>query len=267
MDVDALVVRDGDRVRASARLVRDSQGDWFQPDLPHAGPDGPERGFRPVWRAGAVRVVGADFDAVSDRFERGGAAAGWALVTGTWSGGQLHAEQQAAPPPHGAWRPRWMTPPCPPPPQGWPIVLRRSDIQLGYDLGDLQLTGAATAVTIFRPGPNRAVLVVAAGDVAAVEARLRPQLGESLRVVPTRWTKAQLDTVGDYLHYQWEPWGLYGLGLDNTDDGQPHMAAQLVRVLPEIAAWAATLPQDILLLEPWLMPLTADAAGERGLNR
>ena len=28
--------------------------------------------------------------------------------------------------------------------------------------------------------------------------------------------------------------------------------AQLVRVLPEIAAWAATLPQDILLLEPWL---------------
>jgi len=47
---------------------------------------------------------------------------------------------------------------------------------------------------------------------------------------------AQLDTVGDYLHYQWELWRLYGLGLHNTDDGQPHMAARLVRVLPEIAA-------------------------------
>jgi len=147
-------------------------------------------------------------------------------------------------------------------------VLRRSDVELGYDLGGLELIGAAVAVTLFRLGPNRAVivLVVAAGDVAAVEARLRPQLGESLCVVPSRWTKAQLDTVGDYLHYQWELWRLYGLGLHNTDDGQPHMAARLVRVLPEIAAWAATLPNDILLLEPWLMPLRADAAGERALN-
>lgn len=160
MDVDALVVRDGDRVRASGRLVRDSQGDWVQPDLPHAGPGGLERGARPVWWPGAVRVIGADFDAVSDRFERDGAVEGWVLVTGTWSGGQLHVEQQAVPPPHGAWRPRWTTPPCPPLPQGWPTRLRR--IEVSYDLGDLQRTGAAVAVTIFRPGPNQAVLVVAA---------------------------------------------------------------------------------------------------------
>ena len=257
MDVDALVVRDGDRVRATGRLVRDSQGDWFQPDLPAALPGRMEREVRPVWGKGAVRVVGADFDAVSDRFERGGAVEGWALVTGTWAGEQLHVEQQAAPPPLGAWRPRSVDPPCPPPPQGWPIVLRRGDVELSHDLGDLELTGAAVAVTIFRPGPNRVVLVVAAGDVAAAEARLRPQLGDSLCVVPSRWTKAQLDAVGDYLHYQWEPWGLYELGQHNTGDGQPHMAAKLVRVLPEVAAWAATLPKNILLLEPWLMPLRA----------
>ena len=257
MDVDALVVRDGDRVRASGRLVRNSQGEWFEPDLAVTLPGRLERGVRPVWQAGAIRITGADFDAVSNRFERGGAVEGWALLTGTWSAGQLHIEQQAAPPPRGAWRPRWVAPPCPPPPHGWPIVLRRTSVELGYDLGDLELTGAAVAVTIFRPGPNQVVLVVAAGDMAEVEARLRPQLGESLCVVPSRWTKAQLDTVGDYLHYQWEPWGLYGLGLHNTDDGQPHMAARLVRVLPETAAWAATLPNDILLLEPWLVPLGA----------
>jgi hypothetical protein len=35
------------------------------------------------------------------------------------------------------------------------------------------------------------------------------------------------------------------------------MAARLVRVLPEIAAWAATLPKDILRLEPWLLPRRA----------
>ena len=52
------VVRDRDRVRASGRLVRDSHGDWFQPDLPTAALGGLERGVRPVWQAGAVRVVG-----------------------------------------------------------------------------------------------------------------------------------------------------------------------------------------------------------------
>jgi hypothetical protein len=218
-------------VRAAGRLVRDSTGDWFQPDIAVTLPGRVEREVRPVWQPGAVRVVGAEFDAVSNRFERGGPVEGWALVTGTWSGGQLHVEQQAAPPPHGAWRPRWTTPPCPPPPGGWPTQLRRSDVQGGYGLGDLELTGAAVAVTLFRPGPDRAVLVVAAGDVAAVEARL------------------------------------YGLGLQNADDGQPHMAARLVRVLPEIAAWAAPLPKGILLLEPWLVPLRADTAGEYGLSR
>jgi hypothetical protein len=150
-------------------------------------------------------------------------------------------------------------------------VLRRSDVELGYDLGDLELTGTAVAVTLFRPGPARTGPCSWSRPVTWQRSNpgLRPQLGESLCVVPSRWTKAQLDTVGDYLHYQWELWRLYGLGLHNTDDGQPHMAARLVRVLPEIAAWAATLPNDILLLEPWLMPLRADAAGaagERALN-
>src|SRR5260370_23865726 len=124
MDVDALVVRAGDRVRAWGRLVRNSQGDWFQPDLPVAEPGGLERGVRPVWQAGAVRVVGAHFGAVTDRFERDGAVEGWALLTGTWSGGQLAVEQQTAPPPRSAPRPRWGVPPCPPPPQGWPSGVR-----------------------------------------------------------------------------------------------------------------------------------------------
>ena len=267
MDVDALVVRDGARVRASGRLVRNSQGDWFQPVLPVAEPGGLERGVRPVWQAGAVRVVGADFDAVTNRFERDGAVEGWALLTGTWSGGQLAVEQQTAPPPRSAPRPRWVIPPCPSPPQGWPSVIRRGDIELDYDLGDMVETGAAVAVTLFRPGPNQAVLVVAASDVAAVEAWLRPQLGDSLCVVPSRWTRAQLDAVGDYLHRHHEQWTLYQWGPQNTDDGQAHMAARLVRVLPEIAAWTATLPQDILLLQPWLIPLRAETSGERDRTR
>jgi hypothetical protein len=124
-------------------------------------------------------------------------------------------------------------------------VIRRGDIELDYDLGDLRETRAAVAVTLFRPGPDLAVLVVAASDVAAVEARLRPQLGESLCIVPSRWTNAELDAVGDYLHRHHEQWALYQWGPQNTGDGQAHMAARLVRVLPEIAACAATLPRHL----------------------
>src|SRR6266568_3794381 len=103
--------------------------------------------------------------------------------------------------------PRWDTPPCPPPAGGWPHLdwgrgtRGRGVHNLDYDLGDLADTGAAVAVTTFRPSEDQAVLVVAAADRDAVEARLRPQLG---------------------------------------------------RVLPDIADWAASLPDGILALEPWL---------------
>jgi len=143
---------------------------------------------------------------------------------------------------------------------GWPATERRGDIELSYDLGDLADTGAATAITLFHPGKNQAVLVVAAADLAAVEARLRPQLGTSLCVVPSRWTKDQLDGVRDHLYQRSQQWNLLQLGPQHAEDGQPHIAARLVRVLPEIAVWAASLPSGIVALEPWLTP----ARGDRG---
>ena len=261
MDVDGLVVREGDRVAATGRLVRNDLGDWFEPALPIAAPGGLERQVRPVWK-GAVRVAGADFDAAAGRFEKDGLAEGWATVTGTWSGEQLRVERQDTPVPAPAAHARWVMPPCPPPPDGWPATERRGDIELSYDLGDLADTGAATAITLFHPGRNQAVLVVAAADLAAVEARLRPQLGTSLCVVPSRWTKDQLDGVRDHLDQRSQQWNLLQLGPQHAEDGQPHIAARLVRVLPEIASWAAALPSGIVALEPWLAP----ARDDRGIT-
>ncbi len=224
-----------------------------------AEPGGRERRVRPVWRRGAVPVAGADLDAVNDRFERDGAVAGRAELTGIWSGGQLAVEEQAAPAARGSWHPSWVIPPCPPPARGWPTVTRRGDIDLDYDLGDLEETGAAVAVTLFRPGASQAVLVIAARDVALVKARLRPQLGDSLCVVPSRWTRDQLDAVGGQVDRHHQQWGIYRWGPHNDDEGQAHIAAELVRVRPETATWAATLPAGILRLQPWLMPVRARA--------
>ena len=48
---------------------------------------------------------------------------------------------------------------------------------------------------------------------------------------------------------------LYQWGPVNTQDGQTCIAAKLTRVLRQIAVWAASLPDGILSLDPWLIPL------------
>ena len=252
MDWDTLVVRDGDRATASGRLVRDQAGDWFEPLLPVAAAavgGGPRR-VRPVSRL-AVRVAGADFDELAGRFEDDGAVEGFATLTGIWSAGQLRVQRQAIPSPGDARFPRWVMPPCPAPAGGWPR-LTGGDKNLHFDLGDLMGSGSAVAMTIFRPSEDQAVLVIAATDRDAVEARLRPQLGERLCVVASRWTKAELDAVRVHLHAHHKRWNLLQLGPANSEDGQTCMAAKLTRVLPEVATWAASLPVGILSLDPWL---------------
>lgn len=260
MDWDALVLRAGDRVGAWGRLVRNTQGTWFEPPLPQSLVFIDPRPVNPPFR-GAVPVDGADMDLVAERCERDGAAEGWATVTGTWSGRGLRVERQRARrDAKSGQEPEWTTPPCPPPPGGWPHGMSGGDPEnLEFEPGDLQETGAAVSLVTFRPGRDQAVLVVAAADPAAVEARLRPQLGPRLCVVPSRWAKHDLDRVRGHLRDHWDAWNLYVSGVTVAADAQPCVTACLTRVLPEIATWAASLPPGILTLDPWLVP--AHAAG------
>lgn len=254
-----LVLADGDRVSARGRLVRDECGTWFEPPLPVTLAYFSDPPVRPVW-AGAVPVTGADLGAVDQRRERDGRTEGWATLTGTWSGGELAAGQQeprdTGPPDRDtADIPAQRIPPGPPPEGGWPHWPRgQHQGNLGFDLGDLRETGAAVTVTTFRPSRSQAVLVVAASDVGAVEARLRPQLGPRLCVVPSQWTRHQLAAVRGQLGRHWDDWFLYGLGEMTSDQGQAYVTAHLCRMLPDLAAWAATLPPAILILRPWLVP-------------
>ena len=250
MDFNCLVVHDGDPVTASGRLVRISgpAGAWFEPPMAVPAVGGP-RTVRPASPA-AVRVAGADFDALSSRFDDHGAVDGFATLTGIWSAGQLHVEHQGPPRADDDRRPRWVTPPCPAPAGGWP---RHGD-SLRFDLGDLADTGAAVEVTVFRPGPHQEVLVVAAADPGVVEARLRPQLGPRLCVVASNWTTAELGAVRRHLHAHSKAWNLLRLGQATGGDGQACIAARLTRMLPEIASWAAALPAGIVSLDPWLRP-------------
>jgi hypothetical protein len=72
--------------------------------------------------------------------------------------------------------------------------------------------------------------------------------------VLSRWTKAQLNDVASLLHQRMQQWNLYQLGRQSADDGQARIGARLVRVLPQIAAWAGSLHPGIVAFKPWLLP-------------
>jgi hypothetical protein len=75
--------------------------------------------------------------------------------------------------------------------------------------------------------------VVAAADPDAVRARLRPQLGDRLCVVASRWTTTELGAVRGHLHARRRAWNLLRLGQSAGEDGQACIGASLTRMLPE----------------------------------
>jgi hypothetical protein len=98
------------------------------------------------------------------------------------------------------------------------------------------------------------VLVVAATDPAALQTLLGPRLGARLCVVPSRWTKAELDAVRRHLHTRHRIWNLLRLSQSADEDGQAYIAVELARVSAETASWAASMPTGIVSLDPWLRP-------------
>jgi hypothetical protein len=126
---------------------------------------------------------------------------------------------------------------------------------LEFDLGDLEDTGAAVTTVIFRPSDDQAVLVVAAADIPAAEALLRPQLSDRLCIVPSRWTREQLDAVQEQLTVMWDRWGIYGFGTLCDEQAQASITVALLRVTDDIADWAAGEPDGLIALEPCLAPV------------
>lgn len=255
VDPGSFVLIAGEEVRGSGRLVRTSEGDWFDPPLavPAVG-YAPGRKPAPRPSEFAIPVDGADFERVAHRFERDGSVEGLATVYGTWLADRISITRQTDERLEQS-SPDWTDPPCPPPPGGWPRVPNDSFGDIDADLAELEATGAAVTTVIFRPSRKQTVLTIAAGDIAAVEARLRPRLKDRLCVVPSRWTRAQLDAAEDHLMSMAERWRLYAIGPSCDERAQATMGAELVLVTDEIARWVAGQPDGLVTLEPCLVPI------------
>ena len=133
-----------------------------------------------------------------------------------------------------------------------PVGWRHGPVDLNFDLGDLQSSGAMVHPVIFRPSEDQEVLVVAATDVDAVTRQLSPKMPRQPCVVPSRFTRAQLDEVYDVLLANWRDWRLESFGTSSDEQAQPFIATMMFRITAEIAEWADTLPEGLVRLDPTL---------------
>jgi len=251
MEARSLVFDVGDAVSGWGRLVADADGQWL--DLARVLTLGYSPWPRPRSRH-SVRLIGAT--AVPTEFGPNNAIPWAATVIGTWLGDAIKVEaQRPYEPPQQVRVTDWTTPPCPPPPRGWAHGPHNHNPS--FDRGDLLNTGAAVTVVTFRPSIDQTVVVVAATDTKAVEAHLRPQLGNRLCVVSSRWTRAQLDQIRRHFTDRWDELGVETVGEHADEYAQPSIEVQLLRVTDELADWADTLPDAILKMTPSLVPAPA----------
>jgi hypothetical protein len=246
MDVSALVFGDGDIVSGLGSLKVDSDGEWL--DCIHYVPL--VSALRRPRSAYSVRLLGGDIGSfLGDRNDVG------ATVTGIWRDDAIEVRSVAARPGPSPITPSSSTPPCPPPSSGWRRGRVDENLEFEFELRELLANGAAVRVATFRPSRDQAVLVVAATDVAAVESALRPRFDGRLCVVRSRWTRDQVDEVKQVLVGHMRDWMVDAVGSGAmSDSGQPMVNALLVRVTPAIAEWAETIDDDLLTLEPSIVP-------------
>lgn len=252
MDVSGLVLHDGDTVRASGRVVADDGGTWFEPPLPvPAILYAPGRQPPPRPRGLGVPAIGVDLARLDRRWEKQGAVEGYATLAGTWQQERLLVAEQGPPIGSVSEGPGWRRPPCPEPAGGWP----QGDVDENVDVPpDLLAAHQITSVALFRPSRRQVVLVLAAEEPQQVEAALRPRYGGRLCVVPSRWTRRQIDDVIGRLRAERREWMIYILGESTAEDGQALITVELTRVLPALASWARALPEGFMSLRPWLTP-------------
>jgi hypothetical protein len=248
--------------RASGRVLVIDGTAWFEMPLPRAAiaiwpPPPPRQGPH------AVRAHGVDLDRLDHaKHHDGGILEGWTTLTGTWRRGELHVRDQTSTPPVEGWTNRWTTAPCPPPAAGWPTVPIHGPMTAAnlparppqpHECAELTII----QLTQFQPHPTQPVLVVAAEDPERAEQSLRPRFGDALCVVRSRYRQHEIDETLQRLRDEQTAhrWLITSSGQSASSDGQPTVSAGFVWIEPEVAVWAATVPDGLLDLEVWITPV------------
>ncbi|NQX28340.1 hypothetical protein HQQ81_13415 [Microbacteriaceae bacterium VKM Ac-2854] len=119
-------------------------------------------------------------------------------------------------------------------------------------------TGAVLHDVRVRAG-NGVAAVVSAVDVAQVELALRPLLQDALVVVPSPWSRSDLDTIQQILSEEEEPAGVFMSGEGMDPRARYRVTAWVRQITPRLAERLAPCPEGIVALEVWLEPTQAVA--------
>jgi hypothetical protein len=266
MDLSGSTMREGVIAQASGRVLVVDDTVWFERPgartLVKITPPRP-----PAKGRYAVRAHGVDLDRLDRRRQyAGGIVEGWTALTGTWRQHELHVLSQTAIP-RSAGRPKWTTPPCPPPTAGWPTAatsgsMPAANLSAQRPGPDEYEKLTITQVTQFHPTATQPVLVVAAEDPTRVEQALRRRFGAALCVVPSRYRWHEIEESHERLTSEMAShrWRLTSAGRSAGNDGQATVTAQFAWIEPEVAEWAATVPEGLLDPQVWLTPVRTDQA-------
>lgn len=253
MDLERLVLRDGDLVGAAGRVVAVAGEVRFEPPLPRHlvyFPPGSEPA--PVFSGVGVASHGVDLSALHDRFDKDGAVEGFATLHGRWDGGALQVTGQGPPRwPTEPIRPR-LEPPGPAPAGGWPHGRVEENLDVPQELvGDPAVVG----VLLVRPSATQVVLTVVSTDPEGTHARWSSVFPGRLCVVASRWTRELVETVRDQAQTLMPQWQAYQAGFGGFgDDCQPVITLKVVQVLPALVTWSAGVPEGLLEVGAWLTP-------------
>jgi hypothetical protein len=171
-----------------------------------------------------------------------------------WHGDEITVDAQGPPEFDDSFPvPAWDTPPCAPPPGGWPLMSDPDGI------GDLNLQWpedrdgpeVVTAIT-FRPSRRQLVAVIASTDPDLTRRRLEPSLGDRLCVVASRWTARQVEQVRERLHAG--DWLALTSAQTPDETGQAVVEVYVREVVESFAAYARELPDGLLRVRAWLKP-------------
>ena len=254
MDLAAVMFDVGDTVTGWGEIRDDGDGVWFDP--PHPIPlVGLPPGQRRPRSRNAVRLLDLDWPRIAEQTATQPGPV-WSSITGIWRGDDLRVLSQRLAPPSGRPQeafPDWSVPPCPAPEGGWPIG---DQLDL-VDLDLLQSSENCVTTVTYRPRPDIVVLVIAVTDVAAAEAQWRSLVGSRLCVVSSRWSKQQLEEITARLVANYRTWGISMVSRRVDNDAQSWVEAEVLRITPDLAAWAQALPDGVLELRPTLVPLNA----------
>jgi hypothetical protein len=257
-----MVLHDGDTVHAGGRVV--------------SVPGRPVRFCAPVAEGGVgylpgkepapaycdlgVNVTGVDLATLTDRHSKDGAVEGQAELTGIYRAGTVTVSKQSAP--NDPWTPSPPDqPPCAAPSGGWPKGPTGENIDVGAITSyAAKHPGVLLEPADLRPSDNQVIAyAVVYHGAAEMTAALRPTYGKRLCIGQSRYTAAQLAKAYHDLDFNaavCKAANVNTTGHGLTPQGQVNYELSMPFVTPDLAKVADAQPAGLVLLQPWLVPVS-----------